>query len=90
MYARIEHELSAREALEQARQSLLRKKQSLIADNKKRKEDLASLDKDLETFIDVSPGPHGSFGKQERHADLILRPLNRFKRSSKSSISCVQ
>lgn len=54
MFARISHELSEREALEQARQGLLKKKQSLIADNKKRKEDLASLDKDLETFIDVS------------------------------------
>lgn len=54
MFARINHELSEREALEQARQGLLKKKQSLIADNKKRKEDLASLDKDLETFIDVS------------------------------------
>lgn len=55
MFARIEHELSVREALEQARQGLLKKKQSLIADNKKRKDDLASLDKDLETFIDVRP-----------------------------------
>lgn len=54
MFARISHELSEREALELARQGLLKKKQSLIADNKKRKEDLASLDKDLETFIDVS------------------------------------
>lgn len=69
MYARIEHELSAREALEQARQALLRKKQSLIADNKKRKEDLASLDKDLETFIDVSSGPHGSFGRKK---DMLI------------------
>lgn len=53
MFARINHELSEREALEHARQALLKKKQSLIADNKKRKDDLASLDKDLETFIDV-------------------------------------
>ena len=53
MFARINHELAEREALEQERQCLLKKKQGLIADNKKRKEDLASLDKDLETFIDV-------------------------------------
>ena len=57
MFARISHELSEREALEQARQGLLKKKQSLIADNKKRKDDLASLDKDLETFIDVNMAP---------------------------------
>lgn len=53
MIARIEHELADREALESARQGLLKKKQGLIAENKKRKDDLASLDKDLEKFIDV-------------------------------------
>ena len=53
MFARINHELSEREALEAQRQILLKQKQGLIADNKKRKDDLASLDKDLETFIDV-------------------------------------
>ena len=53
MFARINHEHSEREVLEQERQGLLKKKQGLIADNKKRKDDLASLDKDLETFIDV-------------------------------------
>lgn len=51
--ARIEHEHSVRSALEEQRQGLLKKKQSLIADNKKRKDDLANLDKDLEKFIDV-------------------------------------
>ncbi|KAK3178269.1 hypothetical protein OEA41_000402 [Lepraria neglecta] len=53
MFARINHELSEREALESQRQGLLKQKQGLIADNKKRKDDLAGLDKDLETFIDV-------------------------------------
>ena len=53
MIARINHEHTERESLEQDRQRLLKKKQSLIADNKKRKEDLASLDADLEKFIDV-------------------------------------
>ena len=61
MFARINHELSEREALESQRQVLLKKKQSLIADNKKRKDDLASLDKDLETFIDVCH-VHEGFG----------------------------
>ena len=54
MFARINHELAEREALEQERQGLLKKKQGLIADNKKRKDDLASLDRELEGFIDVS------------------------------------
>ena len=54
MTARIDHEYSEREALEQERQVLLKKKQALIAENKKRKDDLASLDRDLEKFIDVS------------------------------------
>ncbi len=51
--ARIDHEHAERVALEEQRQGLLKKKQGLIADNKKRKEDLANLDKDLEKFIDV-------------------------------------
>jgi hypothetical protein len=53
MIARINHEHAEREKLEQARQELLKRKQALIAENKKRKEDLASLDMDLERFIDV-------------------------------------
>lgn len=59
MVARIEHERAEREALEQQRQELLKRKLKLVAENKKRKEDLASLDKDLEKFIDVSL-PHGT------------------------------
>lgn len=54
MFARIEHELAEREALELQRQELQKRKNKLIADNKRRKDDLANLDKDLETFIDVS------------------------------------
>lgn len=53
MIARINHEHAEREKLEQARQELLKRKQALIAENKKRKDDLASLDQDLERFIDV-------------------------------------
>jgi hypothetical protein len=53
MIARINHEHAEREKLEQARQELLKRKQALIAENKKRKDDLASLDQDLEKFIDV-------------------------------------
>ncbi|KAI5302633.1 hypothetical protein KEM56_000502, partial [Ascosphaera pollenicola] len=54
MVARITHEHAEREALEHQRQQLLKKRQALIAENKKRKDDLASLDKDLERFIDLS------------------------------------
>jgi hypothetical protein len=53
MVARINHEYAEREKLEQARQELLKRKQALIAENKKRKDDLANLDLDLERFIDV-------------------------------------
>ena len=55
MIARINHEHAEREKLEQARQELLKRKQALIAENKKRKDDLANLDQDLEKFIDVRP-----------------------------------
>ncbi|KAK2682939.1 hypothetical protein RAB80_000885 [Fusarium oxysporum f. sp. vasinfectum] len=54
MVARIDHERSEREALEQQRQELLKRKQKLIADNKRRKDDLANLDNDLEKFIDAA------------------------------------
>ncbi|MCJ1478039.1 hypothetical protein MMC13_006714 [Lambiella insularis] len=64
MIARIGHEHAEREALEQARQSLLKKKQGLIADNKKRKDDLASLDKDLEKFIDAAKPIQKIFEKE--------------------------
>lgn len=53
MVARIEDERRERETLEQQRQELLKRKQKLIAENKKRREDLANLDNDLEKFIDV-------------------------------------
>ncbi|KAL2863548.1 phosphatidylinositol-glycan biosynthesis class S protein-domain-containing protein [Aspergillus lucknowensis] len=53
MEARINHEHAEREKLEQARQELLKRKQALITENNKRKDDLASLDQDLERFIDV-------------------------------------
>ncbi|CAH0049946.1 unnamed protein product, partial [Clonostachys solani] len=53
MFARIDHERTEREALEQQRQELLKRKQKLIADNKRRKEDLANLDNELEKFIDA-------------------------------------
>lgn len=53
MIARITHEHAERDKLEQARQELLKRKQALIAENKKRKDDLANLDQDLEKFIDV-------------------------------------
>ncbi|KAL8673457.1 MAG: hypothetical protein Q9168_002124 [Polycauliona sp. 1 TL-2023] len=64
MFARINHELVERELLEQQRQELLKQKQVLIAENKKRKDDLASLDKDLETFIDAAKPIQTLFEKQ--------------------------
>ncbi|KAF3056055.1 hypothetical protein CFAM422_012961 [Trichoderma lentiforme] len=54
MFARIEHEREEREILEQRRQELLKRKQKLINDNKRRKDDLANLDQDLEKFIDAA------------------------------------
>ncbi|KAJ5492537.1 hypothetical protein N7539_001283 [Penicillium diatomitis] len=64
MVARINHEHSEREKLEQARQELLKRKQALIAENKKRKDDLASLDKDLEKFIDAAKPIQKLFEKE--------------------------
>ncbi|KXJ95444.1 Fms-interacting protein-domain-containing protein [Microdochium bolleyi] len=63
MVARIEHERAEREALEQQRMELLKRKQKLIADNKKRKDDLANLDKELEKFIDAAKPIQNLFDK---------------------------
>lgn len=84
MFARINHELSERETLEQERQGLLKNKQGLIADNKKRKDDLASLDKDLETFIDVC---HLYFQAIRGEPEMLthIRLPNPYKRSSRSN-----
>ncbi|KAJ2976563.1 hypothetical protein NQ176_g4877 [Zarea fungicola] len=54
MFARIEHERAEREGLEQRRQELLKRKQKLIAENTRRKDDLANLDQNLEKFIDAA------------------------------------
>lgn len=82
MVARIEDERAEREALEQQRQELLKRKQKLIAENKKRREDLANLDNDLEKFIDVSSPRVVSLSRTEL-TPTYRRRRNRFKRRSK-------
>ena len=74
--ARIEHEHKGRLALEEQRQRLLKKKEGLIQANKKRKDDLANLDKDLEKFIDVGCVPP-ILGLQ---LTLVFRLRNRYKK----------
>ncbi|KAJ5094359.1 hypothetical protein N7456_010220 [Penicillium angulare] len=64
MVARINHEHAEREKLEQARQELLKRKQALIAENKKRKDDLANLDQDLEKFVDAAKPIQKTFEKE--------------------------
>lgn len=88
MIARINHEHAEREKLEQARQELLKRKQALIAENNKRKDDLASLDQDLERFIDVS-SKIPSCVCLNIHLTFSYRPQNRSKSSLKSSISLI-
>lgn len=87
MVARINHEHAEREKLEQARQELLKRKQALIAENKKRKDDLANLDQDLEKFIDVRALSFPCFPIDRDESLLInfsyFRLPNQFRRSSK-------
>jgi len=64
MIARIEHEHAERLALEERRQGLLKRKQGLIAENKRRKDDLANLDKDLEKFIEAADPIIKTFEKE--------------------------
>ncbi|KAL1902830.1 hypothetical protein Sste5346_000741 [Sporothrix stenoceras] len=63
MTARIGYEKQEREALERQKNELLKKKLKLIAENKKRKDDLANLDKDLENFIDAAKPIQNLFEK---------------------------
>lgn len=99
MIARINHEHAEREKLEQARQELLKRKQALIAENKKRKDDLASLDQDLEKFIDVSPlavGYNGVCsnrifsGSETDSKDLRKRVLTFMWSFGHVGVSCVE
>lgn len=83
MFARIEHEREEREILEQRRQELLKRKQKLIAENKRRKDDLANLDQDLEKFIDVS-SYIGHLAKS--CADALFRQQNRSSNCSKKHL----
>lgn len=81
MEARIGHELAVRMELEEKRQGLLRRKQELVAENNKRREDLARLDGSLERFIEVSLSFYDAFcldigvlmcyaGRQTDRADI--------------------
>jgi THO complex subunit 5 len=54
MEARIDHEHRERVKLEEQRQEKLKIKQQLIAEVKRRKEDLGKLDESLEKFIDAA------------------------------------
>jgi THO complex subunit 5 len=54
MTARIEHEYQVRMKLEERRQEKLKQKQILIAEVKKRKDDLTKLDGMLEKFIEAA------------------------------------
>jgi THO complex subunit 5 len=62
MRERIEHEHADRVQLEEARQTLLKQKQTLIAENNKRKEVLAGLDKKLDDWMDASEVVEKEFG----------------------------
>ncbi|KAF7845657.1 hypothetical protein BT93_L1388 [Corymbia citriodora subsp. variegata] len=65
MIARINHEHAERQALEEQRQGLLKKKQSLIAQNNEKKEELTGLDKEVEKFVNAAAAVEKKF---EAHA----------------------
>jgi THO complex subunit 5 len=66
MIARIEYEHAERQALEEKRMNLLKRKQTLIAENNRRKEILATLDKKIETWIDGAKPVQKEFERTER------------------------
>ncbi|CAD0096605.1 unnamed protein product [Aureobasidium mustum] len=66
MVARINHEHAERQTLEEQRQGLLKKKQSLIADNNKKKDELAALDKEIEKFIGSAASVQQKFDQHDQ------------------------
>lgn len=66
MIARIEHEHAERVALEETRQGLLKKKQTFIAENNKRKEILAGLDRSVEKWMEGARSVEKEFEKAEQ------------------------
>jgi len=64
MIARLHNEKAVREDLERQRKELSAKKQTLISENKKRKDDLASLDEQLKKFIESSRSIQTTFQKE--------------------------
>ncbi|KAK6334801.1 hypothetical protein TWF718_010246 [Orbilia javanica] len=64
MKLRLADERAVREELEIQRKQLIAKKQALIAENKKRKDDLASLDEHLKKFIESSKPIQETFKKE--------------------------
>ncbi|KAJ6262486.1 LOW QUALITY PROTEIN: hypothetical protein Dda_3296 [Drechslerella dactyloides] len=64
MKQRLYDERAVREELETKRKQLIAKKQALIAENKRRKDDLASLDEHLKKFIESSKPIQETFKKE--------------------------
>ena len=64
--ARINDEHAQRQALEEQRQSLLKRKQSLVAENKLKKDELDSLDKEVEKFIASSAAVQKIFDAKDQ------------------------
>ncbi|KAF3907378.1 hypothetical protein ABW21_db0209570 [Orbilia brochopaga] len=64
MKLRLYDERAVREELEIKRKQLIAKKQALIAENKRRKDDLASLDEHLKKFIESSKPIQETFKKE--------------------------
>ncbi|KAK6354270.1 hypothetical protein TWF730_008683 [Orbilia blumenaviensis] len=64
MKLRLADERAVREELEAQRKQLIAKKQALISENKKRKDDLASLDEHLKKFIESSKPIQETFKKE--------------------------
>jgi len=52
MRKRVEHEYTERQQLEEKRLGLVKRKQELLVDNSKKKDELAAMDKELERYAE--------------------------------------
>lgn len=72
MIARLNDELAQRQALEDQRQSLLKRKQALTVENGKKKADLDSLDKEIEKYLNGASAVQKIFDARDQKDSQVL------------------
>lgn len=75
MMARIEHEYADRQALEEQRQVLLTRKEALLKENMKKKEELGKFDTEIEKWLTREEDPRKILEAREK-AEASAAPVS--------------